>query len=254
MNLTFRLEGERELSRALRDFADETGRELGKVVQEAASQVAIELNQRTPPQTLGQGLGALTGDTHAVFHDLNRTYRELRQINQDQAAGFWRIAQRKPSQIDQYLDTTPLAALNTGVPDDATHNAARTVRGRVPRQAGSGKIVVRHKSKLATYLKRRSKAVGAAKASWAHAAQAINGRSVRGPERWANTGAHKHVSGTAQLSGMNDGKNPTVTLISHIPYIAALVSAATVDAALRSAAVRLRERGRLILEKRAARV
>lgn len=143
--------------------------------------------------------------TQAPIDSLGSMWQILKAVDQGLAAAFWTaVKAKKMGLAKQILDDLQAAGGNFthGAVSPDVHTKARTGKNRsVPTNHRPSHIITSAGKALNTYIGRKEKTIGAAKAGWVAAGKSIGGSisSREGVKAWYNTGRHKQAKGTHQL-------------------------------------------------------
>lgn len=143
--------------------------------------------------------------TQVPIDSLGSMWQILKDVDRGLAAAFWTaVKARKMGLAKQILDDLKAAGgdFTYGAVSPDIHTKARTGKNRsVPKNYRPSHIIISAGNALNTYIKRKQKTIGAAKAGWIAAGKSIGGSiSAReGVKAWYNTGRHKKAKGTHQL-------------------------------------------------------
>ena len=160
--------------------------------------------------------------TQVPIDSLGSMWQVLKAVDKGLAAAFWTaVKARKMGLAKQILDNLVTAggSFTHGAVSPDVHTKARTgIRRSVPKDHKPTHIITSAGAALNTYIKKKQRTIGAAKAGWAAAAKAMGGAvSAReGFKKWYNTGVHKRATGTAVLIQTKD--KTVLKLTNSVPW------------------------------------
>jgi hypothetical protein len=143
--------------------------------------------------------------TQVPIDSLGSMWQILKDVDKGLAAAFWTaVKMKKMGLAKQILDDLQSAGGNFthGAVSPDVHTKARTGKNRsVPTNHRPSHIITSAGKALNTYIGRKEKTIGAAKAGWIAAGKSIGGSisNREGVKAWYNTGRHKKAKGTHQL-------------------------------------------------------
>ena len=143
--------------------------------------------------------------TQVPIDELGGMWQVLKNVDQGLAAAFWTAFKaKKMGLVKQILDDLKAAGgdFTYGAVSPSIHTAARTGgHRRVPDNHRPNHIIISAGKALDTYIKRKQKTIGAAKAGWIAAGKSIGGSisNREGVKAWYNTGRHKKARGKHDL-------------------------------------------------------
>lgn len=241
----------RDTSRALRRFAEVSGRGIEKETKNSARRLAVNLAFRTQPfgdrQSAKQsGDMAVRRDIYRVFTTPGEMYEEISErAGKNAAKGFYKIAlQGRVGPVRKFLGSLGMSVNVRSTPDKSLHRARRDRRGRVA-DTGPDQLVLGGKNRdaLERYVRRVQKRVGWAAAGWAAAAAKIG--STRGIPKFKKRGSRG--AGTARRTGGK--KRPGYVLINTVDYIRMVLPSGEQRKALKREERTLREQAKIAISK-----
>jgi hypothetical protein len=143
--------------------------------------------------------------TQVPIDSLGSMWQVLKDVDKGLAAAFWTaVKMKKMGLAKQILDDLQSAGGNFthGAVSPDIHTKARTGKNKsVPTNHRPSHIITSAGKALNTYIGRKEKTIGAAKAGWIAAGKSIGGSisNREGVKAWYNTGRHSKAKGTHQL-------------------------------------------------------
>lgn len=234
--LNFHLTGEKPILEAVQDFTTVTGRTLGDEIIAIARLTAVELARRTQPfgadrAAQATGENRVKGDIGRVFATPPSIFSLLENLDPQESGYFWEAYRHRDfaSMMEIMQHNSLRIESISDAPDPQVHSAARTRAGKVHKNYKPRQLVLREE-RLKTYIRKKQRMVGFAKAGWAKAADACGGH--RGIPAWAS-GRHKNAAGGAIIS--RDIVRPTIRLINSTTYVSQILPEREQQAAIHSA-------------------
>ena len=160
--------------------------------------------------------------TQVPIDSLGSMWQILKDVDKGLAAAFWTaVKARKMGLAKQILDDLQAAGGNFthGAVSPSVHTKARTGKNRsVPNNHRPNHIITSAGTALNTYIKKKERTIGAAKAGWAAAGKSIGGSisEREGIKAWYNTGRHRKSKGTHQL--IRTETETFLKLINQVPW------------------------------------
>lgn len=227
-------------------------RPLREVLESGARVAAISCARTSQP--FGTGAEALKAGENAVARDIARVYRTpgaaWKDIGDPRAqAAFWRAFQAgefEGAQIILQEHGSELRDVRLQPFDGgAAHRAARDPgTGRV--RAGRAAMIVLEGggvgSELAGYVIKRQGNVGFGKGGWADVARQISGNGARGLKQEGDISAGwitRKGQGYGKVFRSGSDENPTITIVSAIPYASNILQGTGKSDAIRIARERM---------------
>lgn len=228
--IKLKLEGGRELERALRAYAKGVGIDAEESVKELARTGARQLAMRTEPFGLtgkSKRIGemAVSKDVSLAYSSTGRTYNELRKISERKARAYGKAMEAGDHKAAERIIRSTLPDWQEVSPtDNGEHlERLRDSKGRVRSPqivnlANDGAVSAIRAEKMQT--------AGTAKAGWVQAAEAIGSKS-----RFSSWLRKSGALGAARV--LKRGWGTVVTLFNRVRYLSNVLPDSKLRAALR---------------------
>lgn len=241
--------GVEDVMNSVRRFAKETGVDLLKEIMITGRNLAKSLAYSTQPYGLKpdarrMGEQAVENDIRKVFGTPASVYEDLDMKDERAASQFWKAFTNRdtPGMLEVVKSQGLYIHDIAEQPSPSLHESHRKSKGRV--YLKMQRAIVLNSAALKSYIKKRQKMVGFAKAGWARAAEKLGG--LRGFPVWASS-KHPSAQGGADVSP--DPLRPMVVIHNSVPYIRDALPEEEINKAVSIAYQKLYKRMNIILRK-----
>jgi hypothetical protein len=233
--ITFDLQDEEMVARAVASFAEATGRSMVEQIIATARLVCVSLATSTQPYGLGKdvhtGMQAkISRQIGLVFRTPPSVFAELKRRAPAAAPTFWKAYQDHDiSFMSEIMSANGINLTIAASPSPELHAKARTKKGNVHKNYQARQLVT-EQAPFEWYILKKQSMAGFAKAGWAKAADACGGH--RGIPAWASS-EHGSAPGGARIS--RDPVRPSVVIENNVRYISDVITEAEIENAIRIA-------------------